>query len=92
MSVLITGNTYPVRAQLKTLGARWDAAAKGWLVPDEKAEQARRLVDAPTAPKRSPAPSRFRPNGMSGICAACGDDCGGGLWSCGYGEYPREAL
>ena len=32
-TVLITGNTYPVRDALKELGGRWDPAAKGWRVP-----------------------------------------------------------
>ena len=43
-TVLITGNTYPVREQIKALGARWDASAKGWRVPAEKADAARKLV------------------------------------------------
>lgn len=90
MSVLITGNTYPVRAQLKTLGGRWDSVAKGWLVPDDKAEQARKLVGTPAVAARSPNTSSFRPYGRHGICAACGDDCGGGMWSCGYGESLRR--
>lgn len=42
--VLITGNTYPVREQLKMLGARWDAGSKGWLVSADKVEEARALV------------------------------------------------
>jgi hypothetical protein len=31
--VFIGGNTYPVREQLKELGATWDADKKGWWVP-----------------------------------------------------------
>ena len=86
-TILITGNTYPVRDQIRALGGTWDAAAKGWRVPADKADEARKLV-AGTAPKRRPSTSSYRPNGMGGICAACGDDCGGGLWSCGYGNTP----
>ncbi len=41
---LITGNTYPIKQQLKALGGRWNAAAKGWNVPDAVADQARALV------------------------------------------------
>ncbi len=44
-SVLITGNTYHVRAELKALGGRWDAKRKGWLVPADKAERAQLFVD-----------------------------------------------
>jgi hypothetical protein len=40
----ITGNTFPVRDQLKALGGRWDAARKCWMVPDDKAEEASRLL------------------------------------------------
>lgn len=42
--VLITGNTYPVKDQLKALGAKWDADAKGWRVPTDKADQAQAIV------------------------------------------------
>lgn len=42
--VLITGNTYPVKDQIKDLGGRWDATAKGWRVPSDKAPQAQLLV------------------------------------------------
>lgn len=28
-----TGNTYPIRDAIKSLGGRWDAAAKAWQVP-----------------------------------------------------------
>lgn len=44
-TTLITGNTYPVREQLKALGGRWDANRKGWNVPAEKAEIACRIVN-----------------------------------------------
>lgn len=51
---LITGNTYPHRAELRAMGGDWDAGAKGWLVPDDKADQARELVgDTPTFSPRS---------------------------------------
>lgn len=43
-TVLITGNTFPVKNQIKALGGRWDADAKGWKVPAEKADAARKLV------------------------------------------------
>lgn len=50
MSVAITGNTYPVKDQIKALGGRWNADAKAWMVPEDKADQARALVSG--APKQ----------------------------------------
>lgn len=41
---LITGNTYPVKDQIKALGGRWDRGAQGWQVPDDQADKARALV------------------------------------------------
>lgn len=43
-TVTITGNTYPVKDELKKLGGRWNAEAKGWDVPAAKAEAAWALV------------------------------------------------
>lgn len=48
--VAITGNTYPVRAALAMLGGVWDAAARAWMVPADKAEEARRFVAAAPQP------------------------------------------
>ncbi|HWH75947.1 MAG TPA: hypothetical protein VNT76_01200 [Candidatus Binatus sp.] len=45
-TVLITGNTYPVKEQIKALGGRWDSRAKGWNVPIDNADAARALVSA----------------------------------------------
>ena len=28
-----TGNTYPIREAIKSLGGKWDANRKGWIVP-----------------------------------------------------------
>lgn len=53
-TVLITGNTYPVKDQIKALGGRWNGDAKGWMVPADKANAARALVSG--APKQA-----FRP-------------------------------
>lgn len=51
--VLVTGNTYAVKDLLKSLGARWNPEAKGWMVPADRAEEARRAVaSAPRAPYR----------------------------------------
>ena len=42
----ITGNTYPVKSQLKALGGRWNSAAQGWDVPDARAGEAQAIVAA----------------------------------------------
>ena len=55
----ITGNTYPVRDQLKALGGKWDPVAKGWVVSDEVADQARALVNG-TVGKSAPQTKRPR--------------------------------
>lgn len=55
MTVLITGNTYPVKDSIKALGGRWDPAAKGWRVPAAVASQAQALVAG--APKSAPRAS-----------------------------------
>jgi hypothetical protein len=54
MTVLITGNTYPVKEQIKALGGRWNKTAQGWDVPTEQADAARALVSGGTG--SSPAP------------------------------------
>src|SRR3990167_1264964 len=81
--VLITGNTYPVKDQLKSLGARWDAGKKGWLVSPEKADQAKSIVESTGGRKfGGSASGRFgRRTGCS--CGSIEDyprasDC----WSC----------
>jgi hypothetical protein len=43
-TVLITGNTYPVKEQIKALGGVWDKYNKGWRVPANVAEKARYIV------------------------------------------------
>jgi hypothetical protein len=83
MATLIAGNTYPVKDQLKALGGRWDAARKGWMVPDEKAAEAQKLVNS--APKTSYTPrKRYGIRTSSGFCTRCGDDCGGTAYRCNY--------
>src|SRR5436853_517110 len=47
--IAISGNTYPVKDQLRSLGGKWDANQKAWLVPDEKAEEAKKLVTGAVA-------------------------------------------
>jgi hypothetical protein len=50
----ITGNTYPVKEQIKALGGRWNKAAQGWDVPSARADDARALV-------AGAGPSTYRP-------------------------------
>jgi len=43
MSITVTGNTYPVRDELKKLGARWDGTNKQWILPDTALEAVNKL-------------------------------------------------
>jgi len=47
--VAVTGDTYPVKEQLKALGARWDSYERVWRVREEKLAQATALL-LPVAP------------------------------------------
>lgn len=58
-SILITGNTYPVKDAIRALGGRWNPRLKGWMVPPERAEEARALVEA--APKQTQQQTNSRP-------------------------------
>jgi|688.fasta_scaffold170041_3 hypothetical protein len=44
-TTLITGNTYPVKDQIKALGGRWNSVRKGWDVPSDNADEAQALVN-----------------------------------------------
>lgn len=54
---LITGNTYPVRAELKALGGTWSKTQQGWIVPDDRTEEARALVAGAPESTRSARPT-----------------------------------
>ena len=73
--VAVTGNTYPVKEQLKALGARWNGDLKAWMVQPDKAEQAKVIV-AGAGPKKAFAGSS-RSNGYRHgrrcYCAECGE-------------------
>ena len=73
----ITGNTFPVKDQLKALGGRWNAAQKCWEVPDAVADQARALV---------PAGRSFRGGRPPRTCKDCGCRINYGVY-CGKCEY-----
>ena len=65
MPVAITGNTYPVRRELRDMGGEWDAGRKAWMVPDDKAETARSLVGGAARPERYAPRSHGRRYGSS---------------------------
>ncbi len=58
----ITGNTYPVKEQIKALGGRWNGQVKGWDVPDDRADEARAIVAAAPESKPLYQRSRYRSN------------------------------
>jgi hypothetical protein len=52
----ITGNTYPIREQLRSAGAHWDGERKAWWLGDrKKAEELVARLDAQAEPPRSDA-------------------------------------
>jgi hypothetical protein len=84
----VTGNTFPVKDQIKSLGGRWDGTKKCWNVPDDKFDAAMALVTgagpkgsyvASTGPVRAaPRPSKgWRPCGYPGCNRAHCDECDG---------------
>lgn len=81
-TVLITGNTFPVKDALKALGGRWDPATKGWKVPVAREGEARALV-AGTAPKAPARPTGVKrrpgwvPCGYPGCNPSYCDECDG---------------
>jgi hypothetical protein len=36
-NLIVKGNTYPIKDQIKELGGIWDSRQKQWLMPDESA-------------------------------------------------------
>lgn len=54
----VSGNTFPVKDEIKALGGRWNADRKCWMVPADKADQAFRLVQS--------APRQSRPSSSAG--------------------------
>jgi hypothetical protein len=73
----ITGNTYPVKDQIKNLGGKWDADKKAWMVPNDKYEQALKLVA--TAPKKQSSyysPRRLKEDDRCELCGKNKYTCG----------------
>jgi hypothetical protein len=40
----LSGNTYPIRKQLKSLGGEFNSAAKAWMLPADRIAEARKLL------------------------------------------------
>lgn len=75
--VLITGNTYPVKDQLKALGGKWDVTSKGWLVPENKAQEAFALVPPSITTKvQNVGPFNNTSRPLSGFVNHSGCTCG----------------
>lgn len=57
----VIGNTYPIRNELKGIGAQWDAAEKAWFVGAYRRAQLEALLSTPSASAPAqdalPAPS-----------------------------------
>lgn len=73
--VAISGNTYPVKEQLKSLGARWNGDGKCWMVSPDKAEQARAIVSGAGPKQPHMTQSSYRPS----RCRSCG--CAASRWN-----------
>lgn len=65
MQAPITGNTFPVKEQLKAIGAKWDADQKCWTITASKIEEANKIVA--NAPPQAPV--------TPGVCRDCGKAC-----------------
>jgi hypothetical protein len=59
ITVAISGNTYPVKEQLKALGARWNADEKCWMVAESQAIRAREIVAGAGQKKSYSGASRY---------------------------------
>lgn len=70
----ITGKTYPIRHELRDLGGTWDAAKQCWFVPDDRADEAKGLLEVGRAranvSRRDPSDIRARRKGREWARAA----------------------
>lgn len=80
--VAISGNTYPVKDQIKALGGKWNPDEKSWMVPDAKADEARKLVAG--APKSDSHSHAYRPR----KCVVCGAQA----WNGQRGRYSNGGV
>ena len=82
-TVAIVGNTYPVKEKLKSIGAKWNADAKSWMIDEAKLSEAQKIVsETPKDFKATPfiyhrckecgcAPSRYNKIYGNGVCKDC---------------------
>jgi len=71
--VAITGKTYPVREKLKSLGAKWNAENKCWMIAADKAGEARAIVNGQPALNNPIAvPVDQGPVDVTAVCAKYG--------------------
>jgi hypothetical protein len=89
--VAITGNTYPVKEQLKALGARWNGDRKAWMVTPDKVEAAKAIV-AGAGAKKPYSGGRARSFGRGGAWNGCSMGCRDGAPNprcrqCCFDEY-----
>jgi len=68
----VTGDTYPVRAQLRAAGGRWDGQARAWVYssPAAAADAARAAVQSP------PVDGAWRPARRTYACRCSGEPGG----------------
>ena len=64
--VALTGDTYPLRTQLKAMGAVWDSAGRVWKIAPERAAQAQALVEHQPAVGTAPSPAATPPAAVPG--------------------------
>ena len=81
--IAITGNTYPVKDALKALGGKWNPDQKAWMVPDEKVNEANKIVSAGTPAVERKSSQSYRPR----VCRMCGVAA-----KSGYGRYNQGAV
>jgi len=85
--IAVTGNTYPVKDELKALGARWNGDLKAWMVPSDKAEEAQRIV-AGADPKKPYSGSGRSFGARSNYGSRRQDEscelCGRNKYTCGH--------
>jgi hypothetical protein len=84
--VAVTGNTFPVKDQIKALGGRWNADQKAWMVPADKADAARALVSGSPAKSQqtSTSTTTFKPR----KCVVCG----AAAWNGQRGSYSNGGV
>lgn len=63
VKIYLSGNTFPVKEALKSLGCRWDAERKSWYATSEEmAEKAREVIAGKgTASRTCASPREYRP-------------------------------